>query len=101
MEFDRGHVIRSPTPPRGPIELDARETLWMLARSPGQPIVRADLVALADAVELETFEGGQLRRCLRFLRDTGARRYAERLGERLRARGFTDYPDATNAGDKP
>jgi len=52
--------------------------------------VRADLVALTDAVELEIFAGFRLRRILRFLRDAGARNYAERLRAKLTGRGFRE-----------
>ena len=84
----RGHVIRLPLPPRGPLELEGRETLWALTRPSGPPILRVDLIALADAAELEAFADGHLRRRLRFIRDVGARAYAERLRTRLTARGF-------------
>jgi hypothetical protein len=86
---ERGNVIRAPTPPRGPIKTEARETMWTLERT-GAPIVRADLVALADAAELETFCSGELRRRRRYIQDAGARRYAARLRTRLLARGFSE-----------
>jgi hypothetical protein len=56
----------------------------------GAPAYRADLVAYADAVELELYSEGRLRRQLRFLRDAGARAYAERICEALGRRGFID-----------
>lgn len=89
---DRGRVIRAQTPPRGPIDTEAREALWTLSPPSGEPIIRADLVALADAAELETFCSGTFRRRRRYLRDAGARRYAERLRARLLARGFSEPP---------
>jgi hypothetical protein len=46
------------------------------------------LVALTDAVELEVWADGVLRRRARFLRDTEARKYAERLAGRLTRRGY-------------
>jgi hypothetical protein len=96
---NRGQVIRAPTPPRGPLEIEARQTLWTLARSSGEPMLRADLVGLADAAELETFRSGTLRRRWRFLRDTGARRYAERLRVRLTARGFVESASSLIGND--
>ena len=63
--------------------------LWMLSRD-GAPSMRAELVGFMDAVELETFSGGTFRRRWRFLRDTTARYYADRLKRRLLARGFVD-----------
>jgi hypothetical protein len=54
------------------------------------PAIRAELVGLIDAVELEMFSGGRFRRRWRFLRDMAARRYADRVKDRLTARGFRD-----------
>ena len=61
----------------------------MLSRPPAAPI-RADLIAFIDAVELELFDGGHLRRRWRFLRDAAARRHADRLRRRLERRGYFD-----------
>ena len=46
------------------------------------------LVALTDGVELEICADGALRRRCRSLRDTEARKYADRLAGRLSARGL-------------
>ena len=87
--MSNGRVIRANTPPRHGAEAEGREVLWLLSRPSSAP-VRADLVALTDAVELEMFSAGRFRRRWRFLRDVAARRYAERVRVRLVARGFTD-----------
>lgn len=50
--------------------------------------VNVVLVALTDAVELEVWADGALRRRSRFLRDTEARKYSERLSARLERRGY-------------
>ena len=84
-----GKVVRADTPPRGRDRAEEREVLWMLSREGSGPL-RADLVALIDAVELEMFSGGRFRRRWRFLRDVAARRYADRVKSRLLARGFQD-----------
>src|SRR5262245_35068298 len=81
-------VIRADTPPRAGLDEDQREVLWMVF-SQGR-CVRADLVALTDAIELEVFAGAELRRVLRFLRDAGARTYAARLRAKLEGRGFRE-----------
>jgi hypothetical protein len=85
----RGHVIKADTPPRGNDAPEAREVLWMLSRG-GVPSIRAELVGLVDAVELELFSGGRFRRRWRFLRDNAARRHADRVKKRLIARDFHD-----------
>lgn len=85
----RGKVIRADTPPRGCERAEGRDVLWMLWRE-GAPAVRAELVGMIDAVELEMFSGGRFRRRWRFLRDVAARRYADRVKARLVARGFRD-----------
>ena len=46
------------------------------------------LVALTDGVELEVWADGTLRRRARFLRDTEARKYSDRLSARLTRRGY-------------
>jgi hypothetical protein len=84
-----GRVIRASTPPRHNGEPEAREVLWLLSRD-SAPSLRAELVGLMDAVELEMFSGGRFRRRWRFLRDIAARRYAERVKARLLVRGFGD-----------
>ena len=73
-------------PPRIDIIEDARELVSVL-RSPTQT-VQIVLVALIDAVELEVWADGELRRRARFLRDTEARKYADRLAGRLARRGY-------------
>lgn len=91
VKSSAGKVIRANTPPRGNGEPEGREVLWMLSRPAATAThVRADIVALTDAVELEMFSGGRFRRRWRFLRDVAARRYAERVKARLIARGFRD-----------
>jgi hypothetical protein len=91
-----GRVIRESTPPRKGYHAEAREVLWMMLRDTSSP-VRAELVGLTDAVELEMFSGDTFRRRWRFLRDTTARRYADRVKARLLARGFEDR----RSGDRP
>jgi hypothetical protein len=46
------------------------------------------LVALTDGVEVETWADGSLRRRSRFLRDTEARKYSDRVAARLERRGY-------------
>jgi len=71
---------------RGSIQEDARETLAIL-QGCGQTI-NVVLVAQTDGVELEVWADGTLRRRSRFLRDTQARKYFERLASRLSRRGY-------------
>jgi hypothetical protein len=71
---------------RDSIQEDARETLAIL-RGCRQTIIVV-LVALTDGVELEVWADGSLRRRARFLRDTQARKYSERLASRLSRRGY-------------
>jgi len=74
------------SPDRGlPVE-DGRQSLALLAR-PDQTI-NVVLVALTDGVEVEVYGDGSLRRRVRFIRDTEARKYADRLVTRLARRGF-------------
>ena len=80
--MDKPHRIST----RGPIAEDARQTLVTL-RGPRQTINMV-LVALTDGVEVEVWADGALRRRSRFLRDTQARKYSERLAARLRVRGY-------------
>jgi hypothetical protein len=65
---------------------EARQSLGLL-RADGQTI-NVVLVALSDGVELEVWADGALRRRSRFLRDTEARKYSERLTTRLERRGY-------------
>jgi hypothetical protein len=74
------------TPSRDAIQEDAREVTAMLRR-PNQTI-NLVLVALTDGVEVEVWADGVMRGRNRFLRDTEARKYADRLTARLRRRGF-------------
>ena len=74
-------------PPRIGIIEDARELVSVL-RGPTQT-VHIVLVALIDAVELEVWSDGALRRRARFLRDSEARKYADRLAARLARRGYS------------
>jgi hypothetical protein len=78
-------------PPRIDIIEDARELVSLL-RGPAQT-VQIVLVALIDAVELEVWADGELRRRARFLRDTEARKYADRLAARLARRGYDRQSD--------
>jgi hypothetical protein len=73
-------------PIRSGIEEEGRETLTMLCAC--NQTVNVVLVAQTDGVELEVWADGSLRRRARFLRDTEARKYAERLSTRLKRRGF-------------
>ena len=81
----RRNSARTP-PVRAVIHEDGRETLSML-RACNQTINMV-LVALTDGVELEVWADGSLRRRSRFLRDTEARKYGERLSARLVRRGY-------------
>jgi hypothetical protein len=74
------------TPSRKHIHEDGHETLALL-RGCNQTI-NVVLVALTDGVELEVWADGLLRRRSRFLRDTEARKYSDRLAARLRRRGY-------------
>lgn len=74
------------SPQRGSFSEDGRESLSLLHRD--NQTVNVVLVALTDGVEVEVRADGALRRRLRFLRDTEARKYAERLASRLLRRGF-------------
>lgn len=71
---------------RDGIHEDARQTLAIL-RGCSQT-VNLVLVALTDGVELEIWADGELRRRSRFLRDTEARKYSDRLTSRLTRRGY-------------
>jgi hypothetical protein len=79
------------TPARDKIDEDARQTLALLHGS--RQTVNMVLVALTDGVELEVWADGSLRRRSRFLRDTEARKYSERLASRLQRRGYRKDAD--------
>lgn len=85
-------VLTIRTPSRDAIKEDARELMAMLRR-PNQTI-NLMLVALTDGVEVEVWADGVLRRRNRFLRDSEARKYSDRLSARLRQRGFQREGDA-------
>lgn len=72
--------------PRDGIHEDARQTLSVLRGC--RQTINVVLVALTDAVELEIWADGSLRRRARFLRDSEARKYSERLSARLARRGY-------------
>ena len=73
-------------PSRDTIQEDARETLAIFQGC--SQTINVVLVALTDGVELEVWADGLLRRRSRFLRDTQARKYSERLAGRLSRRGY-------------
>jgi hypothetical protein len=77
---------RTRIPSRDHFHEDGREFLVVL-HSCAQTI-NLVLVALTDGVELEVWADGTLRRRSRFLRDTEARKYSERLAARLIGRGY-------------
>ena len=70
---------------------EARQSLAML-RGCSQTI-NVVLVALSDGVELEVWADGSLRRRSRFLRDTEARKYSDRLAARLMRRGYRNQSE--------
>ena len=74
------------TPSRDQIHEEGREFLAVL-HSCAQS-VNLVLVALTDGVELEVWADGALRHRSRFLRDTEARKYSDRLASRLIGRGY-------------
>jgi len=74
-------------PRRGSFSEDARESVCLIHRD--NQTINVELVALTDGVELEIWADGLLRRRLRFLRDTEARKYCERVASRLTRRGYT------------
>ena len=67
---------------------EARQMLAMLRGC--RQTVNVMLVARSDGVELEVWADGSLRRRSRFLRDSEARKYSERLSARLLRRGYQD-----------
>ncbi len=74
---------------RDGIHEDARQTLALLRGC--RQTVSLVLVALTDGVELEVWADGTLRRRSRFLRDTEARKYCDRLTTRLTRRGYARH----------
>jgi hypothetical protein len=78
--------FRDRAPRRGTVSEDGRESIALLHRA--DQTVNVVLVALTDAVEVELYADGSLRRRLRFLRDSEARKYTDRLASRLRLRGY-------------
>jgi len=77
---------------RDGIHEEARQTLQIM-RGCNQT-VNVVLIALSDGVELEVWADGRLRRRSRFLRDTEARKYSDRLTARLARRGYQRGVDA-------
>jgi hypothetical protein len=86
------HLKNVQPPARDHIDEDARETVALLQGC--RQTVNVVLVALTDGVELEVWADGALRRRSRFLRDTEARKYSERLTTRLERRGYRKDIDA-------
>lgn len=82
----RRPLVNVKTPSRDAISEDARESVALLRR-PDQTI-HLVLVALTDGVEVEVRADGVLRRRYRFLRDSEARKYSDRLTARLLQRRF-------------
>ena len=80
---------------RDGIHEEARETLAMLQGC--RQTINVVLVALTDGVELEVWADGSLRRRSRFLRDTQARKYSDRLATRLLRRGYRGRPGDVGA----
>jgi hypothetical protein len=77
---------------RDGIHEEARQTLQILRGC--TQTVNVVLVALSDGVELEVWADGTMRRRSRFLRDTEARKYSDRLTARLTRRGYQRGADA-------
>jgi len=86
----RTYVARGPV--RGVLSEDGRQSIALLRRT--DQTVNLVLVALTDGVEVELYADGTLRRRLRFLRDTEARKYMDRLASRLVARGYAREREA-------
>jgi hypothetical protein len=78
-------------PARDRIDEDARQSLALLQGC--RQTVNVVLVALTDGVELEVWADGALRRRSRYLRDTEARKYSDRLSARLERRGYRREAD--------
>jgi hypothetical protein len=85
----RTYTARGPV--RGVLTEDGRQTIALLRRT--DQTVNLVLVALTDGVEVEVYADGTLRRRLRFLRDTEARKYMDRVASRLVARGYSRERD--------
>ncbi len=83
----QGHVAQ-----RAGISEDARQSFALLQRA--DQTVNLVLVALTDAVEVELYADGVFRRRLRFLRDSEARKYMDRLAARLATRGYARHNEA-------
>jgi hypothetical protein len=81
---------RRTAPIRGGIEEDGREVLAVLRGC--RQTINVVLVSQTEGVELEVLADGSLRRRSRFLRDTQARKYSERLAARLTRRGYARVP---------
>ena len=95
LYFQSWTAMTNPTSARGArngIHEEGRQTLAFLTAC--SQTVNVVLVALADGVELEVWADGTLRRRARFLRDTEARKYSERLAVRLERRGFRRTAEA-------
>ena len=73
-------------PARDRIDEDGRQSIAFLHGE--RQTVNVVIVALTDGVELEVWADGALRRRSRFLRDTEARTYSDRLASRLERRGY-------------
>lgn len=78
-------------PARDRIDEDARQSIALLQGC--RQTVNVVLVALTDGVELEVWADGALRRRSRYLRDTEARKYSDRLAARLVRRGYRRESD--------
>ncbi len=88
----RKHPTDIQPPARDHIDEDGRQSLAFLQG--GRQTVNMVLVALTDGVEVEVWADGALRRRSRFLRDTEARKYSDRLTSRLERRGYRRDGDA-------
>jgi hypothetical protein len=77
-------------PARRDISEDGRQSFVLLR---DDQTVNLVLVALTDGVEVELYADGAFRRRLRFLRDSEARKYMDRLTSRLVARGYARERD--------
>ena len=87
----RKHSSAVQVPVRDRIHEDGRQTLTLLRN--GRQTINMVLVALTDGVELEVWADGALRRRSRFLRDTEARKYSDRIAARLERRGYRPDSD--------
>ena len=87
----RKHSSAIQVPARDRIDEDARQTLTLLHSE--HQTINMVLVALTDGVELEVWADGALRRRSRFLRDTEARKFSDRIAARLERRGYRRETD--------